>query len=63
MNLGKGPKIKKHESMVFDHTLLTPSPPNLNCGLNTIKTSLNKDLVLGDPLPPLDGQRPYFRAF
>ena len=24
---GKGPKIKKRESMVFDHTLLTPSPP------------------------------------
>ena len=24
-NLGKGPKIKKHESMVFDHTPLTPT--------------------------------------
>ena len=34
----KGPKIKKRESMVFDHTSLTPAPP-------------------------LDGQRPYFRAF
>ena len=30
--------------------------------INTTKTGLNKDLVLGDP-PPLDGQRPYFRAF
>ena len=29
----------------------------------TIKTGLNKDLVLGDPLSPLDGQRPYIRAF
>ena len=35
--LGKGPKIKKHESTVFDHTPLTPSPPppNLNYGLFT----------------------------
>ena len=64
--------------MVFDHTLLTPSPPltltmvfllsilkicTENVQINTI-TDLNKDLVLGDPLPPpLDGQRPYFRAF
>ena len=31
--LGKGPKIKKRESMVFDHTALTPSP--LACGLFT----------------------------
>ena len=31
--LGKGPKIKKPESMVFDHISLTPSPPNLNYGL------------------------------
>ena len=34
-----------------------------NVQINTIKTGLNKDLVLGDPLPPLDGQRPYFGAF
>ena len=34
-----------------------------NGQINTIKTGLKKDLVLGDPLPPLDGQRPYFRAF
>ena len=27
INLGKGPKIKKSESMVFDYTPLTPSPP------------------------------------
>ena len=33
-----------------------------NGQINTTKTGLNKDLVLGDP-PPLDGQRPYFRAF
>ena len=31
--------------------------------INTTKTGLNKDLVLDDPLPPLDGQRPYFSAF
>ena len=30
--LGKGPKIKKPESMVFDHTPLTPLP-NLTYGL------------------------------
>ena len=34
-----------------------------NVQINTIKTGMNKELVLGDPLPPLDGQRPYFRAF
>ena len=34
-----------------------------NGQINTIKTSLNKILVLGDPPPPLDGQRPYFRVF
>ena len=76
--LGKGPKIKKRESTVFDHTLLTPSPPltltmvfllrilkisTENVQINTIKTGLNKDLVLRDPLSPLDGQRPYFHAF
>ena len=75
--LGKGPKIKKRKSMVFDHNSLTPSPPNLNYGIftqnfsdlhwkwpnYTIKIGPNKDLVLGDPLSPLDGQRPYFRAF
>ena len=33
--LGKGPKIKKCESMVFDHILPTPPPPNLNYGLFT----------------------------
>ena len=63
--------------MVFDHTPLTPSPLTLtmvflrrilkicteNGQINTIKTGLNKDLVLGDPLSPLDGQRPYFRDF
>ena len=71
------PKIKKRESTVFDHTPLTLSPLTLNMvfllrvfkictengQINTIKTGLNKDLVLGDPLSPLDGQRPYFRAF
>ena len=35
LHLGKGPKIKKRESMVFDHTPLTPSPPNLNYGIFT----------------------------
>ena len=29
LNLGKGPKIKKRESRVFDHTPLTPSPLTL----------------------------------
>ena len=63
--------------MVFDHTLWTP-PLTLtmvflfrifkicteNGQINTTNlNSLNKDLVLGDPLPPLKGQRPYFRAF
>ena len=53
--------------MVFNHTPLTPSPPLTltmvfslrifkictgNGQINTIKTGLNKDLVLGDPLPP-----------
>ena len=33
--LGKGPKIKKHESMVFDQTPSNPHPPNLNYGLFT----------------------------
>ena len=59
--------------MVFDHTPLTPSPPitmvfllslfkicTKNGQINTIKTGLNKDLVLCDPLPPLNGQRPYW---
>ena len=27
LQLGKGPKIKKRESMVFDHTLPNPQPP------------------------------------
>ena len=64
--------------MVFDHTPLIPLHPltltmvflprifqifTENGQINTIKTGLNKDLVSGDPLPPLDGQRPYFRAF
>ena len=31
--LGKGPKIKKRKSMVFDHTPWPP--PNLNYGLFT----------------------------
>ena len=50
--------------MVFDHTPLTPSPSptltmvsllrilkicNENGQINTTKTGLNKDLVLGDP--------------
>ena len=34
-----------------------------NGKINTIKTGLNKDFVLGDPLPPLNGQRPYFHAY
>ena len=33
--LGMGPKIKKLESMVFDHTPLTPYPPFPNYGLFT----------------------------
>ena len=33
-----------------------------NGQINTIKTGLNKYLVLSDSLPPIDGQRPYFRA-
>ena len=65
--------------MVFDHIPLTLSPPALtltkvfllrifkicteNGQINSSKSGLNKDLVLGDPLPPLDGQRPYFPAF
>ena len=64
--------------MVFDHTPLTPSPTLTltmvcllrlfpifaeNDQINTLKTGLNKDLVLGDPLPPFDGQRPYFHTF
>ena len=70
-------KLKKRGSMVFDHTTLTPSTLTLtmvfllrifyicteNGQISTIKTGLNKDLVLADLLPPLDGQRPYFRAF
>ena len=78
IKLGKGPKIKKRESMVFDHTPADPLPPLTltmivllrilkicaeNGQIYTIKTRLNKDLVLGDPSPPLNGQRPYFRAF
>ena len=47
--------------MVFLLSILKISTENVK--INTIKTGLNKDLVLVDPLPPLDGQRPYFRAF
>ena len=74
--LGNVPKIKKRECMVFD---LNPVSPPLTLTMvfllrifkictengqnNTIKTGLSKDLVLGDPLPPLHGQRPYFCTF
>ena len=63
--LVKGPNIKKRESMVFDHTPLTPSPLTItmvfllriseicteNGQIKTTKTGLNKDSVLGDPHP------------
>ena len=32
LHLGRGPKIKKRKSMVFDHTPPIPHPPNLNYG-------------------------------
>ena len=47
--------------MVFLLRILKISTENVQ--INTIKTGLNKDMVLGDPLSPLDGKRPYFRAF
>ena len=48
-------------TMIFLIRVLKISTENVQ--IITIKTGLYKDLVLGDPLPPLDGQRPYFRAF
>ena len=65
--LGKDPKIKKCESMIFDHTPLKPSPPltltiifllrilkicTKNGQINITKSGMNKDMSLDDP-PPL----------